>query len=283
MRIVRVIYSRYRFKLVFSLFVALLISGCEKVIEIDLNDASPSIVIEGLITDKRGPYSVTISKTGSYFKQPSLETVSGATVVITDDFNNIDTLNESTPGLYITSRIRGIYERTYTLKVIAEGKEYNGSTRLADRVQIDSLRLRKGILQGFNFDDDDDTQIDLHCFFRDPRDKNYYRIRVFKNDSINTESYRLYDDQYANGLITDIIVSHATLGNTYRIELWSLDKQTYLYYNTLGDLMYSNPIFGSTPSNPVTNLSNGALGYFGSYSVTARQITITEELINSIK
>jgi hypothetical protein len=277
----KTIYSWYSFELVFSLIM--LISGCEKVIEIDLNDASPNIVIEGLVTDKRGPYTVSISKTGSYFNQPSLETVSGATVVITDDFNNIDTLNESTPGLYFTSRIRGIYERTYTLKVVAEGKEYTGSTRLADRVPIDSLRLRKGILQGFNFDDDDDTQIDLHCFFRDPRDKNYYRIRVFKNDSINTESYRLYDDQYANGLITDIIVSHATLGNTYRIELWSLDRQTYIYYNTLGDLMYSNPIFGSTPSNPVTNLSNGALGYFGSYSVTARHITITEELINSIK
>jgi len=277
------IYSRYSFKLLYSLFTVLLISGCEKVIEIDLNDASPNIVIEGLITDKRGPYTVRISKTASYFNQPSLETVSGATVVITDDFSNIDTLDESSPGLYITSRIRGIYERTYTLNVIAEGKEYSGSTRLADRVLIDSLRLRKGVLQGFNFDDDDDTQIDLHCFFRDPYDKNYYRIRVFKNDSINTESYRLYDDQYANGLITDIIVSHATLGNTYRIELWSLDKQTYLYYNTLGDLMYSNPIFGSTPSNPVTNLSNGALGYFGSSSVTSRQITITEELINSVK
>jgi hypothetical protein len=281
MKTCKTIYSRYSFELAFLLI--LLLSGCEKVIEIDLNDASPNIVIEGLITDKRGPYTVSISKTGSYFNQPSLETVSGATVVMTDDFSNIDTLNESTPGLYITSRIRGIYERTYTLKVIAEGKEYSGSTRLADRVPIDSLRLRKGILQGFNFDDDDDEKFDLHCFFRDPRDKNYYRIRVFKNDSINTESYRLYDDQYANGIITDIIVSHATLGNTYRIELWSLDRKTYLYYNTLGDLMYSNPIFGSTPSNPVTNLSNGALGYFGSYSVTARQITITEELINSVK
>jgi hypothetical protein len=281
MKTCKTIYSKYSFELAFLLI--LLLSGCEKVIEIDLNDASPNIVIEGLVTDKRGPYTVSISKTGSYFNQPSLETVSGATVVITDDFSNIDTLNESTPGLYITSRIRGIYERTYTLKVIAEGKEYSGSTRLADRVPIDSLRLRKGILQGFNFDDDDDEQFDLHCFFRDPRDKNYYRIRVFKNDSINTESYRLYDDQYANGIITDIIVSHATLGNTYRIELWSLDRKTYLYYNTLGDLMYSNPIFGSTPSNPVTNLSNGALGYFGSYSVTARQITITEELINSVK
>jgi len=281
MKTCKTIYSKYSFELVFSLI--LLLSGCEKVIDIDLNDASPNIVIEGLVTDKRGPYTVSISKTGSYFNQPSLETVSGATVVITDDFSNIDTLNESTPGLFITSRIRGIYERTYTLKVIAEGKEYSGSTRLADRVPIDSLRLRKGILQGFNFDNDDDEQFDLHCFFRDPRDKNYYRIRVFKNDSINTESYRLYDDQYANGIITDIIVSHATLGNTYRVELWSLDRKTYLYYNTLGDLMYSNPIFGSTPSNPVTNLSNGALGYFGSYSVTARQITITEELINSVK
>jgi hypothetical protein len=279
----KTIYFRHSFELVFSLITAMLISGCEKVIQVDLNEASPNIVIEGLITDKRGPYTVNISKTGSYFNQPELETVSGATVVITDDFSNVDTLNESTPGTYLTSRVRGIYERTYTLKVIAEGKEYTGSTRLADRVPIDSLRLRKGVLQGFSFDDDDDKEIDLHCFFRDPRDKNYYRIRVFKNDSINTESYRLYDDQYANGLITDIIVSHAILGNTYRIELWSLDKQTYLYYNTLGDLMYSNPIFGSTPSNPITNLSNGALGYFGSYAVTSRQITITEELINSVK
>ena len=270
-------------KLILSILPVMMFTGCEKVIEVDLNDASPNIVIEGLVTDKRGPYTVNISKTGSYFNQPVLEAVSDATVVITDDFSNIDTLRESTPGIYVTSRVRGIYERTYTLKVIAEGKEYTGSTRLADRVPIDSLRLRKSVLEGFFFEGDDDTQMDLHCFFRDPRDKNYYRIRVFKNDSINTESYRLYDDQYANGLITDIIVSHATQGDTYRIELWSLDKSTYIYYNTLGDLMYSNPVFGSTPSNPVTNLSNGALGYFGSYAVTSRTIVITEELINSVK
>ena len=71
--------------------------------------------------------------------------------------------------------------------------------------------------------------------------------------------------------------------STYRIELLSLDKQTYGYYRTLEDLLYTNPFFGSTPANPNNNLSNGALGYFGAYAVSSRTIVITDSLIKSVK
>ena len=82
-------------------------TGCEKIINVDLNEAAPRIVIEGLVTDGRGPYRITITKSGSYFNQPSVETVSGAKVVITDDLGNIDSLHETFPGYLSYREIKG--------------------------------------------------------------------------------------------------------------------------------------------------------------------------------
>jgi hypothetical protein len=276
--------KRHLIYLLLSLLTTFIIPGCEKVINVDLNDAAPRIVIEGLVTDRRGPYTVTLTKSGSYFNQPTLETVSGAKAVISDDFGNIDSLHESLPGTYNTTRLRGVTGRTYTLLVISEDQEYTGTSTMMSRVNIDSLILVKS--DYFRFDlaghTSTETHFDIHCFFRDPPEKNFYRIKVFKNDSINTESYRLYDDQYTNGEEIDLRAARATLGDTFRIELMSLDKPTYGYYRTLADLIYQNPFFGSTPANPNTNLSNGALGYFGASSVSTRTIVITDKLINSV-
>src|SRR5512133_3844336 len=91
--------------MIYLLFV-LLFPGCQKVIHVDLNEAAPKIVIEGLINARRGPYSVAITRSGSYFNQPDLPFVSDAKVVITDDYGITDSLKEAAPGIYITSRIK---------------------------------------------------------------------------------------------------------------------------------------------------------------------------------
>jgi hypothetical protein len=271
--------------IILSLLTILVFPGCQKVINVDLNDAAPHIVIEGLIYDIRGPYTVTISKSGSYFNQPVLEKVIGAQAIITDSKGITDTLRERAPGVYITSRTRGVPGRTYTLKVISEDQEYSGSSTIFSHVNIDSLVLVKSQFQRFDFDEKprNNIHMEIHCFFRDPEEKNFYRIKVFKNDSINTENYRLYDDQYTNGQETELRVANATAGDTFGIELQSLDKQTYGYYRTLADLLYTNPFFGSTPANPNNNLSNGALGYFGACAVSSKIIIITDSLIKSVK
>src|SRR5450830_594556 len=97
------IKKKIRFKdalrIVLSLAPLLVFSGCQKVINVDLN--------EGLINDRGGPYSVTITKSGSYFNQPVLPSVSGADVTITDNTGITDTLRETTPGIYVTSRTKG--------------------------------------------------------------------------------------------------------------------------------------------------------------------------------
>jgi len=272
-------------QIVLSILSVIVFSGCQKVINVDLNEAAPRIVIEGVINDRRGPYTVMISKSGSYFNQPVLPPVSGAVVIITDSSGTIDTLKEVNPGVYLTSKTRGIPGRTYNLKVISESQEYSGTSTMFSHVNIDSLTLVKEESQHFIFggNNQNDTHLEIHCFFRDPDEKNFYRMRVFKNDSINTENYRLFDDQYTNGEEIELRVARATFGDRFRIELLSLDKQTYEYYRTLEDLLFSNPVFGSTPANPENNLSNGALGYFGAYAVSSRTVTITDTLIKSVK
>jgi hypothetical protein len=271
--------------IVFSFLTIYTLSGCQKVINVDLNEAAPRLVIEGVITDRTGPYIVNISKTGSYFNQPVLPAVSGARVIINDDSGLTDTLKETKPGIYFTSTIRGMTGRTYTLKVLSENIEYVGSSTMLSHVNIDSLTLRKSDSQHFEIggNDQNEVHVELHCFFHDPPEKNYYRIKVYANDSIRTEDYRLYDDQYTNGREIELRVTHAEARHTYRIELLSIDEETYLYYRTLDDLLFSNPVFGSTPANPDGNLSNGALGYFGAYAVSTKNITVTNSMISSFQ
>jgi len=278
------IIFRDAFWMILTLLSLVVFSGCQKVINVDLNVAAPRIVIEGIVNDRRGPYAVTISKSGSYFNQPVLQTVSGAQVTITDNAGITDSLKETEPGIYLTSTLRGFPGRTYTLTVISDDQVYSGTSTILSHVNIDSLTLVKSLSQRFDFGENrKETNVDIHCFFKDPPEKNFYRVKVYKNDSINTESYRLYDDQYTNGEETDMRVANAEAGATYRIELMSIDKQTYGYYRTLEDLLFTNPFFGSTPANPNNNLSNGALGYFGAYATSTRTIIITDSLLKSVK
>jgi hypothetical protein len=278
---IKIIY-KVSLRIFVSLLPLLVYTGCQKVINVDLNNAAPRIVIEGLINDRRGPYAVAITKSGSYFNQPELPSVSGAEVTITDNTGTSDTLKETSPGIYLTNKTKGIPGRTYNLKVVSENITYEGTSTMLRHVDIDSLALVRSEFQRIDFGGNR-IRYEIHCFFKDPGEKNFYRIKVFKNDSINTQNYRLYDDQYTNGEETELRVSNAEVGSTYRIELQSIDQSTYGYYRTLADLIFSNPLFGSTPANPNTNLSNGALGYFGAAAVSSKTIVITDSMINSVR
>jgi len=265
-----------------ALMAIIVFGGCQKVINLDLVDSAPRLVVDGLITDSIGPYRIRLSLSGSYFNQPVLLQVTGAVVTISDNTGVTDSLKELFAGIYLTSKLRGIPGRTYSLKVLSDTKEYAGSSTMFSHVDIDSLKLEKSPSQGFGFGGNE-TRAEIHCFFKDPTEKNFYRLKVYRNDTINLENYRLYDDQYTNGEETDIQVSHVKSGDVVRVELISLDSSTYEYYRTLRDVLRSNPIFGSTPANPNTSLGNGALGYFGACAISSQTIIVTESMFNSLK
>ena len=219
--------------------------GCEQVVNIDLHNTGPQIVVEGLVSDHAGPYTVSLSRTGTYFTpELTFPPVSGATVMIQDNMGELDTLRENTSGVYTSKTVRGIPGVTYALIVNAEGGVYTGSSTMPQNVPIDSMfavsrRPNSPVGAGY----------DLYIAFKDPPEiGNYYRINVRINnpvipgDSVDGRRYRLYSDKLSNGTETAYRVRlrrHVSAGDTVTVDLMSIDKPTYEYYRTL-DNSHSN-------------------------------------------
>jgi hypothetical protein len=264
-----------------SIVLLLLLSSCEQVVSIDLNQAAPQVVIEGIVTDQSGPYSVSLTRSGNYFEQSLFfPPVTNALVVLSDDLGAQDTLKEGTPGIYRSSSIfRGTPGRTYALKVETGGQEYDASSTMPHKVAIDSLfavpRRSSSSEPGY----------DIYLLFKDPPEPgNYYRVNVHVSnplvatDSIDGRRYRLYSDKLINGneALYKIRARRTIVpGDTITVDLLSLDKATYDYYLTLNNILTSDRSPTSlSPANPNTNLSNGSLGYFAAYAIDTKKVVL---------
>lgn len=252
--------------------ISLLWFACEEIIKIDLEGTDPRIVIEGSITDGPGPYIVKITQTTDYFDPSDYPTVSGATVIISDDMGVRDTLLEVEAGIYQTTSILGDYGRTYYLDVEAEGQNYSASAMLPDLIYIDSIELEY-YPETYYYEE----AYWLHCHYKDPQDTlNYYRVRAIKNDTLDKLIYIL-NDKFIDGNPVDYFIWGDSYqpGDTAVFELYSIDEAMYDYFFTLFNLLYSGGDSSySTPADPNSNLSNDALGYFGAFSIDRDTIVI---------
>jgi len=257
------------------LIVLFLFSSCEKVIDIDLNAKAPQVVIEGNITDQPGPYTVKSTQTVNYDEANIFPTISGATVTISDNVGNSEILTETSLGIYTTSTLQGVAGRIYKLKVIANGKEYDATSTINPPVNIDTLKVIKQNLPKGN------KKI-IYVEFTDiPGIANYYRFIKIINGKVQPAIY-VEDDLTQDGKVLSIGLiekekydEDIKSGDTVTIILQSLDESTYNYFKTLlqlngGGLMNQS----SSPANPLSNISNDALGYFNACSITSKTIIL---------
>ncbi len=246
--------------------LTILFSYCTKEIEVDLNTADPKIVIEGNITNEAGPYTVKISKTVNFSEPNSFPPVSGALVTISDNVGVIDTLSETSPGLYKTSILAGIPGRTYNLKVVTEGKSFFAVSTMPQPVNLDSLAFELFTSSG---NTGGPEYLTLPVFMDPPATVNSYRFIQTVNDKLD-KTYFVLNDNTFNGLENDQLLfnpdSEIVSGDTVSVEFRCTDKSTYDYFYTLSQV--SDGPFSTTPSNPPNNITgNIALGIFSAYTL----------------
>ena len=116
---------RNHFRLVVSLLLApFLVLSCVTEYQPDTITIPPSLVVDGLITDQPGPYTVKLTRTADYTVRSLNLLETGATVVVSDNAGNQERLVEST-GIYSTKTIQGVAGRTYKLTIkTKDGKVY---------------------------------------------------------------------------------------------------------------------------------------------------------------
>ena len=254
----------------------ILFTACTDEIDIDLNSSSPQVVIEGAVTNQPGPYYIKISETVNFSDANNFPPIMGATVSIADNNGANEVLTETQPGLYASSTLVGTPGNTYTLTVAYNGKTYTSTSTMPTPVVLDSLEATESI-----FSPPGQT---LSNYFITPKYTdpaalgNYYRfVQYVKNQKDN--SIVVFNDNVNNGTVnTRPIISQdfdIVLGDTVTVEMQNIDKGIYDYFFSLASVAGNGPGGGTTPSNPVSNITGGALGYFSAH--TKQQVSIIVE------
>ncbi len=268
-----------------AVLVAAMLLGAscsEDVVTVDLDRATPRIVIEGAVTPGLGPHTVRLTKTTDFFKPSDYSPVTGAVIAIADSASGATaTLAEREPGVYTTDAITGVIGGTYTLAVKVEGMEYRASSTMNVTGHIDSL--------AFEVDDEEEEQYIVHCYFKDTEGrKEYYRFKLYIN-GVQYEEYSMYQDRLTDGNNIDgelwITDETITDGDVIVVEMQTIDRRVYDYFWTLTNAATESSsgmiMFGGTPANPTSNLSSSALGYFSAYS--AHFDTLIVDMAKAIK
>ena len=258
----------------FSLII--LLTSCENVIEIDLDYMKPKLVIDGVINDFDSQCIIKLSKTTDYFNQNTNPAVSGAAVTLTDNAGKVIKLNEIEPGKYLGECVQAKSNVNYTLNILSDGDEYVAEATIPQKVNIDSITCNYNPESIFY-----EVGYVVTCHLTDPEEShNFYRLKTYNiNDKSKAKNSKdLYVDDLFNGNKLELPWSYDVYqqNDTVVVELYSLDEQTYDYYKTLFPISGGAEMMSlTTPANPNTNISNGALGYFGAYTISRDTIIIT--------
>lgn len=252
--------------------VAILMSGCEKVIELDIEDSEKKLVIEGMIDNlPTSVATVKISKTKTFEEETVFSGLSGAEVYITVNNTDVFRLNETAAGVYQSDDVKGVPGYSYSLKVKFEGGEYTSTSIMPEKiVLLDTLTVEKLSLGGNN----DNT---IQPSYLDPVGKgNSYRFIQYANGK-QVKNVFVQNDDISDGLrITRPLINNngdLQSGDFVKVDMLCIDKNVYLYWYSLAEAATGNNQ-SATPANPVSNITGGVLGYFSAHSVSSRTVII---------
>ncbi len=252
-----------------------LLNSCTKVIDINLNEADSKIVIEAELLSGTHDFTVKITKTGDFFNPSQPVTIADATVFLKAGTDTSLNLTSEGNGIYSLKNFTATENTAYFLSVTVEGKTYEASDFLPKNVPIDSLSASVADSNPFNSTGADSFQIVVN--YQDPlADLNFYRIKSTVNGIPRTEGTKLLviEDRYSAGayFTLPIFTDSYKQNDDVAVELVSMSHAMFDYFTTLALLVDGSS--SPAPTNPTTNWSGGALGYFGAFSVSKRSILV---------
>jgi len=258
---------------IFAAF-SMTIAACEDVIDVNLNDADPKLVIAGeLLYPQKA--QVSISRTVAMTSETPFNPVNGAVVTVRTDEGQRFTLRETEPGRYevdLRGRLRNTggnpAGQTFYLDVQVDGETFTASSTLPELVPIDSI----GTIERNFFGE---TYKYAGVTYQDPPGvRNYYRFLRQVNGGAFEHVY-VTNDKFNDGkYVTEDLAGQERdellAGDSVVVQLQCIDRPTFDFWNAVQAMNPGN----AAPANPPSAFGEQALGYFSAYVMTQRSTII---------
>ena len=266
--------------------------SCEKDINFNLKESEPVLTVDAQIENGRAPV-VVLTKSFSYYQKIDPLLLAGSFVRNAEVYmsNGIRThrLKEyavplvpgilayyySTDSSDMSTAFEGELNKSYTLRIVAEGKEYNAVTDIPAQVNFpDSLWFKRAP------QNPDTNKRVLYMRATDPPGRgNFVRYFTKKNSEPFWPGENVFDDQVIDGSTYEIQLpqginrnnppkedsSFYKRGDIVTLKFCAINKASYNFWNTWEFAYQSigNPF--AQPNKVLGNISNGALGIFIGY------------------
>ena len=251
------------------LLLSLIIFSCEDVIDVDVPSSEPKLVIEASLNWFQGSsgtsQNIKLSLTAPFFDE-TIPPANGATVIVTDESNNVyNFIENGNTGVYSSSTFSPQLDETYNLSVTYEGETYIASETLKPVSLI--TRVEQENDGGFSGD-----ETELKAYYTDPEDEENYYFFEFINLKTGIIDLEVYDDEFTNGNEIFGFYSEEDLeqGDLIDIRIYGVSERFYEYMFILlqqndedgGDPFEVQPATIRGNCINITNPDNFPLGYF---------------------
>ncbi|MCI9845829.1 DUF4249 domain-containing protein [Flavobacterium pectinovorum] len=267
--------------LIIVFFTSIFITGCEEVVDVDLDNAAPKLVIQADINWKKGTtgthQSIELTTTTGYFEE-KIPVVSGATIFVMNSENQqFNFIEIQKTGRYVCNNFKPEIDEQYTLTVISNGNTYTATETMKSVAPI--TRIEQNNEGGFTGKD-----IEIRAYYDDPEGiDNFYLYRYLYSNKV-TSNYYVDEDKFFQGNEFFSVSDDDELKAGDEIELthYGISKQYYNYMSILVSIAGSN-VGGPFQSPPATvkgnivnatNKANYPLGYFSLSEIDSKKYTI---------
>lgn len=262
--------------ILFLSLIILSLTSCEEVIELDLKNDEPRLVIEAQVDANTGIATVRLTMSNGFYDDISLELVNNATIQITEADGTVKDLQMMSDGFYMANGILLTEGEELSIVVVdGEGNQYNANAIVPHTVSIDSLSVVEAARPGgFGGGASFEQEYQVFTYWQDkPDTESFYRVRALRNDTL-LQSYTLVDDFQTDGeQLFRPLFDTFVVDDTVTIQLLSMDEASYKYFSDLSAIQGQG--FGSTtPFNPKSNFDNSALGYFGIFRIDEETVIV---------
>jgi hypothetical protein len=271
-----------------------LCAACTERMNIVTDNAAPRPVITGCITTDTMSHIISVSQTIGYFGNEEVNTYSNVLVKINDE-----RLYPLGDGRYATNvSFAGVPGQTYVLDVELDYDGNGVPEHYTAQTVVPAMHILDSISLHLMFSSDENDPVwSVFAHFQDQPGPNTYGAHLYINDIQYTNSIQRYyvnvfgeataEGQYINFPVF-YIRNELNWDEENRIPLYTGDTITFElnelsveYYDFLRaakrEINGGNPLFAGPPANVPGNISGGALGIFGAYTVSRKFIVLEEK------
>ncbi|WP_229203421.1 DUF4249 domain-containing protein [Dyadobacter jejuensis] len=286
-----------------SLVVApamLLLTGCEDIIDLNVDSGPSQLVVDGWITNQPGVQQISLSLSAPYFNNGPATPVTNASVLVEDNEGNVyEFLDVDQDGIYEWGTAQdtlGRIGRTYLLTITTDGEVYTADTEIRRVPQVDSVVYQKETLP-IDPDNGPKEGYIAQFYARDfvGEGDNYWikpvvdgQARVDRPSNISIA----YDAAFNAGAPSDGLIfilplrqsittdSLYSAGNSVGVELHSITNEAFEFLKQVQQQASNGGLFATPVQNIFSNVVNSnpngpkALGFFGASAVSRKETVI---------